>query len=301
MDKKRKLTFQSLRHLFQSVWALITNSYIVGFVQGKIYQGKIKNICLPGLNCYSCPGALGSCPVGALQSSIGDRGNKISLYVSGFLIAVGALCGRYVCGWLCPFGLIQDLLHKIPLPFKIKSFKGDKILRKLKYLILAVFVILLPMVVVDMTGLGEPWFCKYICPAGTLEGGVPLVAFDSALRSAIGFLYNWKILILLLTVIVSIFIFRPFCKYICPLGAIYSLFNNVAVFKIQHFEDKCINCNICSQKCKMNVEPFKNANSTECIRCRECIISCPAGALKDSFFTEKAEQDKKLSDISDKS
>lgn len=295
MDKKRKLSFQSVRHIFQAVWAFITNSYITGFLQGKIYQGKLKNLCLPGLNCYSCPGALGSCPVGALQASIGERGGKISLYVSGFLIFVGALCGRYVCGWLCPFGLIQDLLHKIPLPFKVRTFKGDKLLRKLKYIILAVFVILLPMFAVDITGLGDPWFCKYICPAGTLEGGIPLVALNSALRSTIGFLYTWKVLILAVTVIVSIIIYRPFCKYICPLGAIYSMFNKIAVFRMEFKEDKCIGCNICSKKCRMNIEPCKNANSAECIRCRECIVSCPTGALKDRFSSvckyKKAEKE----------
>lgn len=283
MDKKRKLSFQSVRHFFQALWGSITNSYLLGFFSGKIYQGKLKNLCLPGLNCYSCPGALGSCPVGALQASIGERGNKISLYVSGFLIFIGALCGRYVCGWLCPFGLIQDLLHKIPFVRKITTFKGDIILRKLKYVILAVFVILLPMFAVDVTGIGEPWFCKYICPVGTLEGGIPLVLLNGALRSTVGFLYSWKVLILIITVIMSIIIYRPFCKYLCPLGAIYSCFNKVAVFKMQLDEEKCVGCNICSKKCRMNIEPCKNPNSAECIRCRECIISCPKGALKDNF------------------
>ena len=194
MDNKKKK--HNIRTAFQTVWAFITNSYLTGFLQGKIYQGKLKSICLPGLNCYSCPGALGSCPVGALQSSLSARGNKISLYVSGFLIFVGAVMGRYVCGWLCPFGLIQDLLNKIPFPKKLRTFKGDRLLRKLEYVILLLFVILLPMVAMDVTGLGDPWFCKYICPAGTLEGGVPLVLLNSALRETVGFLYTWKIFIL---------------------------------------------------------------------------------------------------------
>ncbi|MBQ3137510.1 MAG: 4Fe-4S binding protein [Clostridia bacterium] len=256
---------------------------MTGFFQGKIYRGKLKSICLPGLNCYSCPGALGACPVGALQSSVASRGSKISLYVSGFLIFVGAVMGRYVCGWLCPFGLIQDLLNKIPFPKKLRTFKGDKLLRKLKYVILAVFVILLPMVVVDVTGLGEPWFCKFICPAGTLEGGIPLVLFNGALRETVGFLYTWKILILAVTVFLSVIIYRPFCKYICPLGAVYSFFNKVSVFRIKLDKEKCVGCNKCEKICKMNVNPCKNPDSTECIRCRECISVCPTGALKDNF------------------
>lgn len=281
MDKKRKGF--DFRLLFQSLWAFVTNSYMTGFLSGKIYQGKLKKLCVPGLNCYSCPGALGSCPVGALQSSLSARGSKISLYVSGFLIFVGALMGRYVCGWLCPFGLIQDLLNKIPFPKKLRSFKGDKILRKLKYVILLVFVILLPMVAVDVTGLGEPWFCKYICPAGTLEGGVPLVLLNSALRETLGFLYTWKILILAVTVIISVIIYRPFCKYICPLGAIYSFFNKVSVFRIKVDKEKCIGCDKCERVCKMNVNPSETPDNAECIRCRECISACPTGALVDNF------------------
>lgn len=283
MDKKRIKKKIDLRLVFQGVWAFITNSYLTGFLQGKIYQGKLKSICLPGLNCYSCPSALGSCPVGALQSSFSARGSKISLYVSGFLIFIGAVMGRYVCGWLCPFGLIQDLLNKIPFPKKIRTFKSDRLFRKLKYVILAVFVILLPMVVVDVTGLGEPWFCKFICPAGTLEGGVPLVLLNSALRETVGFLYAWKLLILAVTVILSIIIYRPFCKYICPLGAVYSFFNRVSVFKITLDKEKCIGCNKCEKTCKMNVNPSENPDSAECIRCRECISACPTGALKDNF------------------
>ncbi len=283
MDKKRKSVIISLRNIFQAVWTFITNSYILGFTQGKIYKGKLKNICIPGLNCYSCPGAIGSCPIGALQSGFAERGNKVSLYISGLLIFFGALCGRYVCGWLCPFGLLQDLLNKIPFPFRVRTFKGDKLLRKLKYLILAVFVILLPMFAVDFTGLGSPWFCKYICPAGTLEGGIPLMFLNSALRSTIGFLYTWKVIILIITVIASIIIFRPFCKYICPLGAIYSFFNKIAIFRMSFEEDKCIGCNVCSEKCKMNINPCKDFNSTECIRCRDCINVCPTCALSDRF------------------
>lgn len=283
MDKKRNRKKSDLRLIFQGVWAFITNSYLTGFLQGKIYKGKLKSICLPGLNCYSCPGALGSCPVGALQSSFSSRGDKISLYVSGFLIFIGAVMGRYVCGWLCPFGLVQDLLNKIPFPKKLRTFKGDKLLRKVKYVILLVFVILLPMVAADVTGLGDPWFCKYICPAGTLEGGVPLVLLNSALRETVGFLYTWKLLILAVTVFLSVIIYRPFCKYICPLGAIYSFFNKISVFKITIDKEKCVGCNKCERVCKMNVNPSQAPDSTECIRCRECISACPTGALRDNF------------------
>lgn len=284
MAKKKK--GEGKRHLVQAVWAFLTNSYLIGFVQGKIYQGNLKNLCVPGLNCYSCPGALGSCPIGSLQAVIGSWKFKFAAYVSGFLILVGALIGRLVCGWLCPFGLIQDLLHKIPFPKKIKTFKGDKLLRKLKYIILIVFVILLPMFVVDLLGQGAPYFCKLICPAGTLEGGIPLVLLNKSLHSTIGFLYAWKNLLLILTIIASIIIYRPFCKYICPLGAIYSVFNPISVFRYRVDKEKCTSCGACAKACKMNVDPTEHANDLECIRCNACKHACPTGAITSGCRTK---------------
>lgn len=279
MDKKKKKTSEWPRHRFQALWALLTNSYLIGFAQGKIYKGKLKNLCVPGLNCYSCPGALGSCPIGSLQAVIGSWNFKFAFYVAGFLVFVGALIGRFVCGWLCPFGLIQDLLHKIPFPKKIKTFRGDKLLRKLKYVIFAVFVILMPLYLVDIMGQGAPYFCKLICPAGTLEGGLPLVLLNKSMRSAIGWLYAWKNVVLAVTIFLSILIYRPFCKYICPLGAIYSVFNNISVFQYQVDKSKCTNCNACANVCKMQIDPSKTPNHPECIRCGQCKKVCPTGAI----------------------
>ena len=275
------------RHGIQALWAFLTNSYLIGFTQGKIYQGKLKNLCVPGLNCYSCPGALGSCPIGALQAVIGSWNFKLAFYVSGFLIFVGALIGRFACGWLCPFGLIQDLLHKLPFPKKLKTFRGDKLLRKLKYVILVLFVILLPMFLTDILGQGSPYFCKLICPAGTLEGGIPLVLLNPLMRSAIGFLYAWKNLLLVITILLSVLIYRPFCKYICPLGAVYSLFNRVSVFRYRVDKNACISCKACSRACKMNCDPTQNANDAECIRCGLCKKACPTGAICSGWREKK--------------
>lgn len=279
MDKKDKKTSEWPRHRFQALWALLTNSYLIGFVQGKIYKGRLKNLCVPGLNCYSCPGAVSSCPIGSLQAVIGNWNFKFAFYVAGFLVFVGALIGRFVCGWLCPFGLVQDLLHKIPFPKKIKTFRGDKLLRKLKYVILAVFVILMPLYFVDIMDQGSPYFCKLICPAGTLEGGIPLVLLNKSMRRAIGWLYVWKNVLLAVTVLLSILIYRPFCKYICPLGAIYSVFNPISVFKYRVDKNKCTQCGACAKVCKMQVNPSKTPNHPECIRCGQCKKICPTGAI----------------------
>mgnify|MGYP000425218655 FL=1 len=276
----KKKTSKWSRHGFQALWALLTNSYLIGFVQGKIYKGNLKKLCVPGMNCYSCPGAVGSCPIGSLQAVIGSWNFKFAFYVAGFLVFVGALVGRFVCGWLCPFGLIQDLLHKIPFPKKVRTFRGDKLLRKLKYVILVVFVILLPMFLVDVMGQGAPYFCKLICPVGTLEGGIPLVLLNSAMHSALGWLYAWKNVLLVATILLSILIYRPFCKYICPLGAIYSLFNRISIFRYRVDEHKCIHCGACAKVCKMHVDPVKNANDPECIRCGKCKQVCPVHTIK---------------------
>lgn len=268
------------RHGIQALWALLTNSYLVGFARGKIYQGKLKYLCVPGLNCYSCPGAVGSCPIGALQAVIGSWNYKFTFYVSGFLIFIGALLGRFVCGWLCPFGLVQDLLHKIPFPKKIRTLRGDGLLRKLKYLVLVVFVILMPLFLVDILGQGSPYFCKFICPAGTLEGGVLLVLLNRSMHDALGWLYAWKNLLLAVVVVLSVLIYRPFCKYLCPLGAVYSVFNPISVFRYRVDEEKCTGCGICADVCKMQVDPAKNANHPECIRCGVCKKACPQKAIR---------------------
>ena len=269
----------NVRHVFQSFWFLLTNSFFEGFKTGKIYGGKWKQLCVPCMNCYSCPGAKGSCPIGALQAVIGSPKFKFSYYVVGFLFFVGALIGRGVCGYLCPFGLVQDLLHKIPFVKKIETFKGDKALRKAKYLILLVFVILLPLFLVDIIGQGAPYFCKLICPVGMMEGGIPLVLMNKSMRGAIGFLYAWKGLILILTIFLSIVIYRPFCKYICPLGAIYSLFNSVSLFRYTLDHQKCIHCGRCKAVCEMQCDPVKNCNDLECIRCGKCKNVCPVDAI----------------------
>lgn len=258
----------------------LTNGYAAGFVKGRIYQGASKKLCLPGLNCYSCPGALGSCPIGSLQAVLGTRGSHLSFYVTGFLLFTGALFGRFVCGFLCPFGLVQDLLHKIPFVKKIRVVPGDRFLRLFKYFVLAVFVVLLPMFALDAAGQGQPWFCKYICPEGTLFAGIPLIAANPPLRAVLGWLFTWKAAVLFAVLAASVFIYRPFCRYVCPLGAVYSLFNPIAVFRYRIDADACTACGACKKACPMDIDVMRNPNSAECIRCGKCRKACPSGAIK---------------------
>lgn len=271
------------RRLVQFAATLSTNAYWQGFTEGSIYRGNLKKVCVPGLNCYSCPGALGSCPIGSLQAVIGSINYTVSLYVTGFLMLIGSIMGRLVCGWLCPFGLVQELLHKIPGRKMRISGKASS-LKYMKYGILVVFVILLPALWVNAVGMGDPAFCKYICPAGTLEGGMPLVLLNESLRSAIGYLFAWKMFLLVLTIVLSILLFRPFCRFICPLGAIYALFNGVSLYRYQVNENLCTRCGACAQTCKMDIKIYETPNDPECIRCGDCIKTCPHSAISSGFM-----------------
>lgn len=89
----------------QVVFTILSNGYLIGFAEGKIYRGISKRVCVPGLNCYSCPGAVASCPIGSLQAVLGSKDFKMSFYLVGFLMVIGSIFGRFICGWFCPFGL----------------------------------------------------------------------------------------------------------------------------------------------------------------------------------------------------
>jgi len=264
------------RKIIQIAAAIAQNGYFKGFADGGIFRGKTKSVCVPGLNCYSCPGALGACPLGAIQSLSANRGIGLSFYVYGFILLVGVIAGRFVCGFLCPFGLIQELLHKIPLK-KCREYSFFKYLNKLKYIILLVLVIGIPTGFMLIGKVGFPAFCKLICPAGTLEAGIPLVITNSRIRGAVGLLFLWKAAVLALILLISIKIFRPFCRFLCPLGALYSLLNRVSIINIRTDKTACNGCNNCTKICPMNAP---NADSQECIRCGKCVDSCPSKALK---------------------
>lgn len=261
----------------------LTNGYASGFVGGKIFTGPSKAYCVPGLNCYSCPGALGSCPIGALQAVLGSRDYRFAFYLTGFFMMIGAVLGRFVCGWLCPFGLVQDLLYKIPFVKKLKKLPGDRWLKWLKYVLLIGFVILLPLFVVDVIGQGSPGFCKYICPSGTLGAGIPLLLANPSLREAAGWLFAWKGLLLAVLIVLSILVYRPFCRYLCPLGAIYGIFNPIAFYQIRVDKEKCTSCGACRRACKLDIPVWKRPNSPECIRCGDCGKACSSGALCAGF------------------
>lgn len=261
------------RRLWQLASAIAYNADLTGFFRGKISRSRLKHACVPGLNCYSCPGAVSSCPLGALQYSLGS--GRPPLYVGGLLLLFGLLFGRAICSFLCPFGLIQELLHKLPGK-KLGKGRLSRRLSLAKYLVLAVFVIGIPIYLYLSSGAGQASFCAWLCPAGSLEAGIPLVLLDRRLASLIGALFSWKLGLLAACLIGSAIVFRPFCRFICPLGALYSFFNRIAIFGVRIDKKACIDCGACVRYCKLDVS---GVNDRECVRCGECARVCPTGAI----------------------
>lgn len=267
------------RLVIQLVSAAVCNGYAAGFAQGKIFTGPTKAVCLPVLNCYSCPGALGACPIGALQNAIGGAWRHIPFYVLGSLMLFGILLGRLVCGFLCPFGLVQDLLHKIPTRKFHVPRRVDRALRFLKYVVLFGMVVGLSLLVTTEAGVTPPFFCEFLCPAGTLGAGIPLLLANEDLRAVAGALFDWKLLVLVAILVAAVLVPRPFCRYLCPLGALYGLFNRFSFYRMGVDEGRCVGCGACDRACPMGVEVRANPNSPECIRCGACRKACPTGAI----------------------
>ena len=265
------------RKLVQLYSAVLYNAYAKGFIKGEIYTGSAKMVCVPGFNCYSCPAAVGACPLGSLQNALAASGNRTGFYVFGILMLWGLILGRTICGWLCPLGLMQELLHKIPTP-KIKKNSVTHALTYLKYVMLAVFAIAVPLWFGLRQGKAVPGFCKYICPAGTFEGAIGLLSNqgNSDLFGLLGIFFTRKFLIMMIIGLACVFCYRSFCRFLCPLGAIYGMFNRLAVTGVKVDADRCTHCGACAMNCRMDV---RHVGDRECINCAQCMDVCRQGAI----------------------
>ena len=262
-----------LRRIVQVIATLLVNSaFIFGQTSpADIYQGGLKKICSPGLNCYACPYAVVACPIGSIQHFIASARYHFSFYVGGFLLLTGAIFGRLICGWICPFGLFQDVVFKIKTP----KIKLPPSLRRLRWVALIGLVILLPLIT------GDQAYCRYLCPAGTLEAGVPFAFFSSQVRDLIGSLYFFKVAILIFFAAGSVLIFRFFCRTACPLGLIYGFFNRFSLLGFTFDKDRCIDCGLCAEICPVDLKPAEEEFlDNACIRCLKCRDICPVNCFQ---------------------
>lgn len=266
---------------------LLSNLYLKGWIDGSIYTGGSKIFSIPALHCYSCPSSVLSCPVGSLQNVLASPGiagglasgrpDALALFaIIGFLLVFGFIAGRIACGWVCPFGLLQELLYRIP----VRRLTIPPSWRAGKYFILLIFVILLPAVLRLVPGAGgDPWFCKAICPEGTLSAGWPLVAMDGGETFQTGFLFTWKSVLLVLILLWAMTSKRPFCRVLCPLGAFWGLAGRLSLFRMTVGEE-CTDCGKCRTVCPVDIAINREPESAECIRCLKCIHECPVSCIK---------------------
>ncbi|RKX57899.1 MAG: 4Fe-4S ferredoxin [Thermodesulfobacteriota bacterium] len=266
--------------------ALLHNSYPGFLITHNIYTGFLKNFCAPGLNCHSCPASFFACPLGILQNFFASL-RVLSwqvlvgsfFYILSFFLLFSLFLGRFICGWLYPFGFFQDLIYKIPF-FKKQINLPFKIQRYFKFFFLFFFVIILPLSVVNELGYGVLWFCKYICPAGTLEAGYFNLFLQPSLFSLIRFAFYLKSFIFFLLFFLCLMDLRFFCKNICPLGLIYGSFNNIGFLRLSFNPNNCNLCKICEKVCPSNLSIPEELNSINCIRCLNCLKNCPTKAIK---------------------
>jgi ferredoxin-type protein NapH len=227
----------------------------------------LKRIPCTALNCHACPAAIFACPIGAMQHSGTIR--QVPIYVLGALGIVAILIGRLSCGWFCPFGFLQDQLYRLRTP-KITIRRNVTWIR---YVVLVVLVGILPVITYKL------WFCR-LCPAGTLEAGIPVVLTDAAVRDRIDWFFALKLGILALFLAAMVTIKRPFCRFVCPLGACYSPFNRHSFLQLEVDHESCDKCGRCREVCPVDIDISEDANSSQCIRCLECAKICPVSAVQ---------------------
>jgi len=268
------------RRIFQLIGTFGSNGYFKGIFTGTLYQGSLKSFCVPVLNCYACPNALFSCPIGTIQHFMVT--GRFPFYALGTLGVVGSAVGRMTCGTLCPFGFLQDMLYK----FRTYKFGIPQFLRYFKYIVLASLVFAIPY------WTHENWFSK-LCPMGTLIAGLPWVTMNLNVRSMIRYMFWIKIAILLFFMTTSAMTKRPFCRVVCPLGAIFSIFNKASFLKLEWNADTCTRCGKCQKICPVDIRVDREANSIDCVRCLDC-TRCPSVKLTTVFTKDPFKKSEKV-------
>jgi ferredoxin len=278
------------KRLYLQLISLITfNSYFKG-INFNYTESVGKRLCIPVLNCYSCPIGATACPIGTITTFAMLK--KIPYYVIGFLGLMGLAVGRAFCGWSCPFGFLQDLLYRI----RTRKLSLPLRFNWLKYALLAVLVIGLPLIIgggkklgagdrIIKEGTGSIDYCGTVCPAGTLEAGLPALASDSEIRAKVYWRTYGKFGILVIVLGLAIVSRRSFCRSLCPLGALMALSTPISMLRLKTDQDKCTRCmkcvKVCPTHCRFVPEAAgKKETTAECVLCLDCVRNCPeAGAL----------------------
>ena len=246
---------RALRRMTQSAGILLGISGAFGI--------GMTHLIFPGLHCYACPLAATVCPIGLLQNMV--ISGTVPYYWLGAITLYGLVMGRGWCGWFCPFGTLNDLL----------SFRRTRMLRALsptKFLVLV-------GTIVAAWKFGDTVFCK-LCPAGGLEASLPYFGLGVAKANAPFFVHLG---VLVAVLVGMILISRFWCRYLCPMGALLSLFNRLSLFGLKLRADRCSRCGVCAAACPMGLKPHLQINSTDCIKCGECVTACHAEALSIGF------------------
>lgn len=221
---------------------------------------RMHNICGPVFHCYSCPLAMFACPIGVIANF--SALHVIPFAAIGMLVVLGAAFGSFICGWVCPFGFLQDLIAKVPTPkIALPLWAGH-----LRYVVLVAFVLVIPY----FWGEAHPFFVCRLCPAGALEGAVPNMVSQAVAHQPITWPTGLKSAIVVMIVIAMFFVWRPWCTLFCPLGAIYSLLNHVSFLFLRFHPHKCIDCADCRSLCVDGTPAERRVDGLHCVRCAEC-------------------------------
>ena len=237
-----------------------------------------KWFCHPVLSCHSCALAYFACPVGVFVHFAGHR--VFPLVALGTVLLVGVLAGRLLCGWVCPFGFLQDLLFRI----KTRKFKLPAWTANIKYGVLVLLVFTFPFLLGEETSLS---FCR-ICPAAAAQVSLPAATasvFGGQGLAGIG-AWSWvKLGVLVAVIAVVIFSSRAFCKVLCPIGALLAPLNHISLWRVKPATENCIKCRRCDRKCPTAVAPSARilqreapSRSADCVVCHKCQAVCPQRA-----------------------
>ena len=225
---------------------------------------------IPGLfeGEFAAVGNIVSC---IYKGNISWESVKYSVWMLLATVPATVLVGRFFCGFFCSFGAVQDLLwlgsHRLRalFPGKRNLKKADRIFRFAKYAVLFYFIIFIWSGVTAVKTAG-PWqvFGQYVS-FGHWQGLKPLLSVGGVL--------------LLFIFIGSLFVQRFFCRYFCPMGAIYSLISQTSFLKIDKPREECGKCHLCTSKCTMGMDLTKKDRIAggECISCQKCVSWCPKG------------------------